>query len=175
MPSEAAVFQVIATPGVVPDGDLAELAALLSDLSPVLDSMATVMSQWQIQNFDDQGATFGQPWAPLKPSTLREKQRLGFSDQPLVRYGRIASEIGETMLLTEDSVTVGINLDFAQEAIFHDDPGPGSHVPQRLLIALVPQEIEALQKRLVDYICQRLGKMPEGVSIVTSGVTMAGA
>jgi len=172
MPSESVVYSIIVTPELIPDGDLAPLLELLSDLSPVLDIMGTVMSQWQIRNFDDQGATFGKPWAPVKPETQAEKDALGFGDQTLVRYGRIASEIGETVLLTRDSVTTGINLDFAPEAGYHDDPGPGSHNPQRILVALVPQEVDDMRQRLIDYISRRTGTLPQGISIVTNGFTM---
>jgi len=174
MPSESVVFSIIVTPDLIPDGSLVPLLELLDDLSPVLDLMGTDMAQWQQRNFEDKGETFGQPWPELAPATLKEKRRLGFPDETLVRYGRIASEIGETMLLTSDSVTTGINLDFAPEAAFHDDPGPGSHVPQRILVALVPQEVQDLQQRLVDWISGRTGKLPQGIEIVTNGFTMSG-
>ncbi|HXE63229.1 MAG TPA: phage virion morphogenesis protein [Bryobacteraceae bacterium] len=172
MPAQSVVFSIYATPDLIPEGDLGPLCEFLGeDFSPILDLMGLDMAQWQQRNFEDKGQTFGVPWAAVTPKTQREKDRLGFGDETLVRTGRLASEVGETILLTANSVTTGINLDFAPYAAVHDNPSSDSWVPQRILVALVPAEIDQLQKRLIDYIVMRTGIAPSGIEVRASEIT----
>lgn len=44
---------------------------------------------WVIRNFDAGGTQQTPPWRPLAPSTLKQKQRLGYSLLPLLRTGNL--------------------------------------------------------------------------------------
>ncbi|BDI29402.1 hypothetical protein CCAX7_14530 [Capsulimonas corticalis] len=163
-PAQTVIFSIVVHPELIPDGDVEPLMEALAHLGPVLDDWGLVMARYQQKNFDDKGATFGYPWEELAVDTVTQKQRLGYPDQDLVRKGRIASEIGETILLTPDSVTTGINIDEAPEAYFHQF---GRGVPQRILVALVDAEIDEMYEILRRYIAEATGGSLQGVEIVS--------
>jgi len=171
MPNQSIVFSILATPELIPDGDLVPLLDLLSDLSPVLDLIGIDMAQWQKENFESQGSVFERPWPANKAATDQEKRRLGYSGRTLVRTGDLETEVGGTMLMTSDGVTTGIGLDLAHYAAYHDDPGPSSPLPQRILVALVPAEVEGIQHRLVEFIASKTGIVPTGISIIAGSIT----
>ena len=55
-----------------------------------LQNSSKLMMAAIMENFKNQGKTFGMPWTPLKPLTVKIKQRLGYGDKPpLVRTGRM--------------------------------------------------------------------------------------
>ena len=151
------IFTIIAHPELVPDDDLVPLIEALSNLSPILDDIGLRMAQYQEHNLDDQGATFGEPWDPLKPRTLAEKRRLGYPEQTMVRTGRLASELGSTMILTPDSVTTGINLDEVPYAAFQNR--------WRVLVSVTDAEMEEFYQMLRAYIAKVTGGTLEGIEI----------
>ena len=44
---------------------------------------------WVIRNFEAAGGMQTPPWKALSPRTIREKKRLGYSSQPLLRTGNL--------------------------------------------------------------------------------------
>ena len=168
MPSQSVTFVVELYPGYLPPMEAPALLEKLSSFEPVLlDMVGTELQQYQYNIWDSEGASVGMPWPALAESTLREKRRLGYPDQTLVRKGRLASEIGQTIVVTGDTVAVGINSDEVRYAAFHDDPGPGSHVPQRVLVAILDDEIEKLLGIVQTYLCELTG-LSAGILRVTA-------
>lgn len=49
--------------------------------------LATQLYGWTQRNFQQGGGLQTPAWVPLKPSTLKEKQRKGYSSTPLIRTG----------------------------------------------------------------------------------------
>jgi hypothetical protein len=105
MPAASLVLTIEIDPAAVPDGDLSRVMDVLSDFAPVLLELGEVMGEAQRENFASEGAAFGEPWAALAPSTVREKARLGFPSRPLVRTGLLESSIGQASETSDDSVT----------------------------------------------------------------------
>ena len=127
----------------------------IADLEPVLlDQVGTYLHKQEEQNFEDAGQTFDAPWEALRPGTVREKARLGLPQQDLVRTGRLAGALGESVSLTPGSVSVGI------------DPGAVPYAAaqnaRRLLVSLTPQMVDDIQKRLEEW-AQSLGIPPGAV------------
>lgn len=44
------------------------------------------------ESFEEERSPFGQPWAPLKIATLREKKKLGYEGKKLRREGALADQ-----------------------------------------------------------------------------------
>lgn len=129
---------------MVPVELLPTLIDALSDLEPVLlDRVGTYLYKAEEQNFEDRGATFGAPWEPLKPDTQKEKARLGFGDQDLVRTGKLAAALGESVELAPDSISVGIDPAAVPYANTQND--------HRLLIAISQQQIGDIQEMLEEW------------------------
>lgn len=78
-----------------------------------------------IRNFDRQGAFQG-GWAPLAPSTIKQKQRLG-KEVPLVRSGAMRAAF--TSFYSRDNAGVGNELSYSR---FHHEGA--SRLPQRTLL-----------------------------------------
>lgn len=69
---------------------------------------------WTIRNFDRQGALQGR-WAPLRPSTVRQKARIG-KQVPLVRSGHMRS--GFTQFYSDENAGVGNAISYSK---FHHE------------------------------------------------------
>lgn len=155
------LYQIELNPELIPPDLLPEVIGLLEDVQAMLlDVAATYLQQAQERNFEDAGGTFGAPWAPLSPRTIREKERRGYPAQPLVRTGRLASEIGQTVVADGDSVTVGINLDETPYAAYLHEGAESRNLPPRILVAITPEMNDELQKRLDDWAQETLGLEP---------------
>ncbi len=129
---------------MVPVELIPTLINALADLEPVLlDKVGTYLYKVEEQNFEDRGATFGVPWEPLKPETRLEKARLGYGDQDLVRTGKLAAAIGESITLAPDSISVGIDPAAVPYAADQND--------HRLLIAIGPQQLADIEQMLEQW------------------------
>ncbi len=103
-------------------GALERLAKAAVNASPVMASVAGIMHDAVMENF----AQAGRPkWLGLKPATLAQKRKLGYSEQPLIRRGRLASSI--TQKSDGNSAIVGTNLKYAAIHQF----GGGIDMPAR--------------------------------------------
>lgn len=72
-----------ATPGLI------RVAAALQDTKSVNRRISIALFAWVQRNFKSNGAMQSPTWAPLAPSTTREKTRLGYSPQALLRTGNL--------------------------------------------------------------------------------------
>ena len=80
----------------VPDIDrlreqLAARRAALARLDEPVQRSLAVLRETIAGAFDSEGMSLGAAWPPLAPRTLREKLRLGYPAQPLVRTGLLRS------------------------------------------------------------------------------------
>lgn len=84
---------------------LAELAARVGDLTPVMQEIGEVLVESSKQRFAKSQAPDGSPWAPNRPVTLARKsgsrpligETKSLSEQIHARAGRDRVEIGSTM------------------------------------------------------------------------------
>ena len=51
--------------------------------------LATQLYGWTLRNFQQAGGLQTPSWLPLKPSTLKDKKRKGYSSTPLIRTGHL--------------------------------------------------------------------------------------
>lgn len=63
------------------------------DVRPAWDAVVEWFADRNASQFEDRGAEYATPWRPLAASTLREKARLGFPLDPLVRTRRLMQSI----------------------------------------------------------------------------------
>ena len=68
---------------------LSRAAQQLADKEPVNRRISIQLYGWTMRNFDVAGAMQTPRWAPLSARTLKEKARLGYSPQPLLRTGNL--------------------------------------------------------------------------------------
>ena len=111
-------------------------------------------------NFKNEGRTFGQPWQPLKPSTIAIKRKLykeGKSKaitKPLVRTGALRSGFKSDM---PDKKTAKI-YNVKDYAKLHQSGGSVSfhgrkvHIPKRVLAAIDSTRIKMVGKVFTDWI-----------------------
>ena len=80
-----------------------------------------------IRNFDKQGADFGR-WEPLKPATIREKERIG-KERMLVRTGHLRQ--GFVPSYTADNARVRNEVEYAAA---HQYGVPENNLPARNML-----------------------------------------
>lgn len=148
------------------------LLAKLSDFAPLLDIEADVMTRFQKENFADQGATFGAPWAANSASTQREKTRAGFPDRTMVRTGALENEVGQSVQQGQSDVSVGIDTSEVPYAVYSQpeelggaNTGSGRQ-PTRILVSVTEEEVDAMQQAIEDFYSDLPG-VPPGSVIVT--------
>lgn len=89
---------------------LERFARSISDLTPANREASIALYGWTIRNFDRQGGLQG-GWAPLAPSTIRQKQRIG-KQVPLVRTGALRANF--TSFFSRDNAGVGNQLGYSR-------------------------------------------------------------
>jgi phage gpG-like protein len=119
---------------------LRDYALRVKDTNVPNKRAAAQMQSWVTRNFNSAGKLVG-GWAPLKPSTLREKRRLGYSSKPLFRTGTLRA----SLLAFFDERRVGVKSE-SPIAQYHEHGT--SRMPQRRLI---PSRDEARDMVLAVY------------------------
>ena len=128
----------------------------LADFSPVLEQrIGPVVEEEQAENFATRN--WG-GWAALAPSTVREKEVLGYGGRPdLVREGTLQAAFvpgmpGHKFLVSPNSLIVGVYGDVVPYADELARGDPARHLPPRVLITLRPGTIDAIIALLLDWI-----------------------
>lgn len=85
---------------------LGRLAARLSDLYPVLDTIGASIAAETVQHFEAGASPDGNPW----PVSLRARIQSG---QTLVDTGRLVQSISHQVAADRQSVSVGTNVEYA--------------------------------------------------------------
>ena len=106
--------------------------AAMEDTTPANRQASIAMYGWLIRNYDREGAAIG-GWAPLAPSTIAEKKKIG-KEKMLVRSGAMRQSF--VPFYTRDNAGVGSELSYAKA---HEDGGPSRNLPARPM--LPPQAV----------------------------------
>ncbi len=163
MPQDV-IFTISVDPELVPDGDLQPLLEALQDFEPVLDEFEQTLKAGEKAGFATQGAAYGSPWAALAPQTVADRSRQGFGGlAPLVRSGTLAGSVGQDVLVTPDSVEVGIDDAEVPYAAYQQE-GRG-HLPARLLVAVSEDMIDEMMLTLRQYLQDAAGGSLAGIGI----------
>lgn len=96
--------------------------------------LATQLTGWTLRNFQQGGSLQTPAWAPLKPSTAKEKARKGYSATPLIRTGHYRQSFRP--FWTNDTAGTGSEVPYSK---YHETGT--SRLPQR---AALPSEAVAL-------------------------------
>lgn len=118
----------------------ADIAARFRDLAQKLRNQNAANKAIAVQlfgdmqrNFQNQGSVFGEPWAPLAPSTARYKARHGWSPLAMLRTGFLRGTAYSNA--TDSYAAVGYSASYAS---YHDDDDtkyvPGNKIPRRRLL-----------------------------------------
>ena len=71
---------------------LQEAAGKLSNLKPVYSSIGEYILRSTRKSFDTQSDPNGKPWAPLKPATIKAKQRRKYGRATKTKSGRLIAK-----------------------------------------------------------------------------------
>lgn len=109
------------------------------DMTPAFDRIVDLFADETADQFDTAGVHASGGWQPLRPATSREKERLGVNNGILRRTFALEDSLthrGDPNMLLEvgpDELVWGSQLPYAR---YHQNPGPGSHLPRRRPIEL---------------------------------------
>lgn len=129
-------------------GRLATFGAKIENMSAAWEQVGTELLKDFQQNFDDEGGAFGKgawaQWAPLRPATVRDRQRLGFpgAHPILVRTGDLMESVtvrgapGNVFEVGPNSLVMGTT---DPKAKFHQTGSRDGKLPMRRIVGITPQ------------------------------------
>lgn len=121
----------------------------LTDFTPLWERFASVLEGIETDRFDTEG--HGE-WPELAPSTVREKTRLGFPLDILVRTGKLKKSLTErelAMRLTPLSMSWGTDVEYAK---YHQEGT--TKMPQRKVLDIDVADRRRLEAAMVGWIDQ---------------------
>jgi phage gpG-like protein len=100
---------------------LAALSRGLASRELAMRQIATQFYSWTLRNYNSGGGLRPTPWAPLAPSTVKEKLRLGYSTAPLgPRTGNLRNSFAP--FSDKDTAGVGARASFGVDyAAIHEE------------------------------------------------------
>lgn len=122
--------------------ELVRFADAATDWRPVLSRIADFVISETGEQFDTEGGHASGGWAPLKPATIRAKAARGLDPRILHAHGFLESSLtqrGDPNMILEvsrDELLFGSRLVYAGA---HQNPRPGSPLPQRRPVELTEQ------------------------------------
>jgi hypothetical protein len=161
---DTVIFHIsVSDPSLLPTGDLSGLLQALSDFQSVLEADAEVMRDWERMNFANEGGTFGQPWAPNKPSTIARKLREGYGSRTMIRTGAMQAGAGQSSSYQDGTVTTGFDLGETPYAPYQQ--AETKNKPGRIVIALVAGEIAEMETKLQQYLDAAVGGSAQSMGL----------
>ena len=121
---------------------------------PLDESAVSYLKVMRI-NFNNQGKTFGEPWPPLSPATIKEKRRLvaqGKSraiSKPLIRTGKLQTGFGRDVRKSANQAYVYNTQTYAithQEGATVSYHGRNVTIPRRVLAEVDNERITMVAK-----------------------------
>lgn len=104
----------------------------MKDFRPEFRNTGRLLLKTFADNFGTQGRTIGEPWARLKPATVMQKVRLGFSGAgPLIRTGGMKKSFRSEPTGTQ----VRISNDSPHFA-YHQSNKPRGKLPRRVMMKI---------------------------------------
>ncbi len=128
---------------------LAQLAAVMNDLTPAFRDIGESLLNSTRERFRTSTAPDGSRWLPLKPATLAKHRRVGVGTRPLILYGRLFGTLNYRA--TKDSVRVGTPLEYGAT----HQHGRG-HIPARPFLGLSADNQTEVVAILNDYLAAHL-------------------
>jgi len=106
-------------------------------------------------NYNTQGKTFGKPWKPLKPATIRAKQKLGYLGAgPLNRTGTMKRSF--KMKMGKSEVIISNPTSYYP---YHQSSAPRRVIPRRVTMRMDrerrTQIFKIFQRYVVDILQKR--------------------
>ncbi|AAM88690.1 tail completion or Neck1 protein [Natrialba phage PhiCh1] len=100
--------------------------AIQDGLTDGLERLHTITLRELITNMSDGQDALGNPWEPLKESTIRAKG----SDTPLIDNSRLLTDINAASMMDRANrmAVIGTNLDYAEH---HEFGAPEAGIPAR--------------------------------------------
>lgn len=105
------------------------------DLTPAWEELLVWWAVTNVEHFASRGRRWRTPWPGLAPRTVAQKRRDGFLSDPMVRTGRMRTEMTRRPLgmehVTHNSVEAGTTAPYAK---YHQSSAPRTHLPRRALV-----------------------------------------
>lgn len=137
------------------NGLLIELNKRLENINKPLKQSGRLFLKAIQTNYNTQGKTFGKPWKPLKPATVRAKQKLGYLGAgPLNRTGTMKRSF--VMKLGRQQVDITNHILYFK---YHQSSAPRRVLPRRVMMRMDrtrrTQIFKIFQKYIADILKKR--------------------
>lgn len=113
------------------------------DATPAWPAVIAVFKTIVEEVFATEGASTGEPWAPLKPATQRDRERQGYPGPgPILRRsGRLERSLllGSESIVVEGPRYLALGSD-VEYFVFHQSKRPRTQLPRRAVINLTEDD-----------------------------------
>lgn len=130
----------------------------LANLKPVLTVTAEKLKSLTDESFIQSKAPDGTAWAPLAPSTVKQKLRKGYSPKPLIRRGARGLMGAPHATAGKQSIKVGVSPTAPHGRYHQEGRGtPSGHygtrgVPRRAFLPFTREGVSLMKSPKVDAI-----------------------
>ena len=130
---------------------LQRLIAAGADLSPAMRVIATHLADRAEDAFEQETSPTGQPWPPLKPATVKERTRKGYT--PIKRLQRTGTLVRSILADWDNRTAVaGTNLIYAAPHQFGSDK---RNIPARPFLGISTHDERVIQDIIARFIAER--------------------
>lgn len=142
---------------------LERLKANIEDLDPLWDRFADIMVEETAELWATEGDTAVPPWAPLAPSTVAKKMRMGVPLEPMIESGDLLESLldeGEAARFSQGRSTLGTftqktfswGTDVEYAAYHQEGPEHNPNLPVRNVINVTPALLARIDDAAEDWI-----------------------
>lgn len=121
------------------------------DWTPEFRKVGNMLAKTFKDNFQSEGGMLGKPWQPLAAKTLREKRRLGYPDDILVRTGKMRDSFR-----SEANATFVDIWNEMPYFVYHQSNQPRKKLPRRIMMRLDEQRKQAIVKIFQQAVGEKL-------------------
>lgn len=105
------------------------------------------------EDFGNEGREIGESWEKLKPSTIEQKSKKGYSSSPLIKTGDMQKSF--TTLYKTDYAAVWNTTSYFK---YHQSSSPRSKLPRRVMMKLGSKQKEMVVKLFHEYVHKLIRK-----------------
>jgi hypothetical protein len=116
-----------------------------------------LLAEFFEDQFATEGSAGGEPWEPLKPTTLMRKKQLGFADKGILRrkdklYDALTSRergtTGRRIQINQKGLRMIVTLKYGA---LHQEGSPGGRIPARVLVPdPMPDEFMGKLRKMIS-------------------------
>ena len=124
----------------------------------LLKLMGDFFSKVEMEAFETDGASIGRPWAYYAPSSIQRPKML-------YHTGKLEESIAAKRTYGSNFVSIGFDPGVCWYTKIHNEGSPASNLPARVLIGILPSQVDQMIIELKEHLSLELGLDPSQILV----------